>query len=40
LQVPEDALTGRYEVLVVVRDAAGNRLERTLTLHVQGESNQ
>ncbi len=38
LQVPEDALTGRYEVLVVVRDAAGNRLEQTVTIHVQGES--
>jgi len=38
LLVPEDALTGRYEVTVVVRDAAGNRLEQTLTIHVQGES--
>ena len=38
LQVPEDAMTGRYEVLVVVRDAAGNRLEQTVTIHVQGES--
>jgi Ca-activated chloride channel family protein len=38
LLVPEDALTGRYEVTVVVRDAAGNRLEQTVTIHVQGES--
>jgi hypothetical protein len=38
LEVPEDAITGRYEVLVVVRDAAGNRLEQTVTIHVQGES--
>jgi len=38
LLVPEDALTGRYEVMVVVRDAAGNRLEQTATIHVQGES--
>jgi Ca-activated chloride channel family protein len=38
LLVPEDALTGRYEVAVVVRDAAGNRLEQTVTIHVQGES--
>ena len=38
LLVPEDAPTGRYEVTVVVRDAAGNRLEQTVTIHVQGES--
>jgi len=38
LEVSADAITGRYEVLVVVRDAAGNRLEQTVTIHVQGES--
>jgi Ca-activated chloride channel family protein len=38
LEVPEDAITGRFEVMVVVRDAAGNRLEQTVTIHVQRES--
>jgi Ca-activated chloride channel family protein len=38
LEVPADAITGRYEVMVVVRDAAGNRLEQIVTIHVHGES--
>lgn len=40
LEVPPDAITGRYEVLVVVRDAAGNRLEQSVTIHVRGGSSR
>ena len=38
LGVPEDAEPGRYEVLVVVRDRAGNRLEETVTIFVDSEN--
>ncbi len=36
LRVAEDALLGEHSVLVVVRDAAGNRLEREVTVVVYG----
>ena len=33
--VPEDAEPGRYQVLVVVRDLAGNRFEQTVSIFIQ-----
>ena len=35
LPIPQDAAAGVHRVTVVVRDKAGNRLERTLTIHVE-----